>query len=201
MTPRLRAAATALVATLALSGSAALVVAQGGTASADHPNPPGQGHDCDKPGERKGHTECQTPTGSPSVSPTVPVPTATVTVTATNPTVTATVTSTPTVNPTLPVPTVTVTLPPLCNLIIGTRQADRLVGTVNRDCIVAHAGDDRLFGGPNNDRLFGGRGDDVLRGGPVAPGGRNILRGGLGSDLCIGAPGDKFISCERERTR
>ena len=75
------------------------------------------------------------------------------------------------------------------NFIVGTPGNDLLVGTKHRDFIVGRRGDDRLIGRKQNDVLLGGPGDDILRAAtPLGHSGRDVLRGGLGTDRCIGDP-------------
>lgn len=62
-------------------------------------------------------------------------------------------------------------------VIVGTRQRDRLRGSL---------GNDKIKGKGNNDKLWGDDGDDLLRGG----GGKDKLRGGDGNDKLVGNSGN-----------
>jgi Ca2+-binding RTX toxin-like protein len=91
----------------------------------------------------------------------------------------------------------TATARPEPNFIIGTPGNDILPGTRHRDFIIGRRGDDRLIGRAQTDVLLGGPGRDILRAAtPLGHSGRDVLRGGLGIDRCVGDSGDTFRGCE-----
>ena len=91
----------------------------------------------------------------------------------------------------------TVNARPEPNFIIGTPGNDVLAGTRHRDFIIGRRGDDRLIGRAQTDVLLGGPGRDILRAAtPLGHSGRDVLRGGLGIDRCVGDSGDTFRGCE-----
>ena len=67
------------------------------------------------------------------------------------------------------------------NLILGSRDADRLVGTDCDDAIFGFGGDDRIRGKYGTDLLRGGRGDDRIS----DPSFEGRINGGSGFDTCI----------------
>ena len=83
------------------------------------------------------------------------------------------------------------------NLILGSRGNDTIFGTHGADAIFGLRGDDRLITNGGPDILFGQRGNDTLVDNqPAFFGNVATLRGGSGTDLCIGTTNDVFRSCE-----
>ena len=83
------------------------------------------------------------------------------------------------------------------NLILGSRGNDTIFGTHGADAIFGFRGDDRLITNGGADTLFGQRGNDTLVDNqPAFFGNVATLRGGSGTDLCIGTTNDVFRSCE-----
>ena len=83
------------------------------------------------------------------------------------------------------------------NLILGTRHDDTLFGTHGDDAILGRSGNDRVIGHGGADLLLGNRGDDTLIDDqPSFFGNVVTLRGGQGSDVCIGNVNDVFLACE-----
>ena len=83
------------------------------------------------------------------------------------------------------------------NLILGSRSNDTLFGTHGADAIFGFKGDDRLITNGGADTLFGQGGNDTLVDNQPAFFGNVVsLRGGPGTDICIGTTNDVFRSCE-----
>ena len=85
-------------------------------------------------------------------------------------------------------PPVPAPVPTGFNLILGSRGNDTIFG---------FRGDDRLITNGGADTLFGQRGNDTLVDNqPAFFGNVATLRGGSGTDICIGTTNDVFRSCE-----
>lgn len=82
------------------------------------------------------------------------------------------------------------------DVILGTKNGERIKGRGGDDVICGGGGRDRIFGGAGDDVLVGGKGRDILTGGL----GADELRGGAGSDKLFGGPGDDACSGERMQT-
>jgi Ca2+-binding RTX toxin-like protein len=79
------------------------------------------------------------------------------------------------------------------NTLFETPQNDRMYGYGGQDDLYA---DD--FSG-DTDRLYGGGGADYL---DAQDGdGQDLLDGGRGYDVCVGDPGDTFVSCREIYTQ
>lgn len=75
------------------------------------------------------------------------------------------------------------------NIMVGSRQDDRISGQSTDDQLYGRLGNDSLRGKAGNDRLYGGDGDDNLRGDTSSTSGRDSLWGERGIDLLWGGNG------------
>ena len=79
------------------------------------------------------------------------------------------------------------------NVVVGSREGDRLVGQATDDQIYGRLGNDTLRGREGNDRLYGGDGDDTLSGDNAGDRGQDSLWGERGSDRLSGGRGQDSL--------
>ena len=76
------------------------------------------------------------------------------------------------------------------NLIVGTKNSERIDGTSEADIIRARGGDDRVKGFDGHDDIRGGRGKDHVSGGE----GNDYIKGGRGQDRVVGNKGNDKLN-------
>lgn len=76
------------------------------------------------------------------------------------------------------------------NVVVGSRDGDRLNGRLTDDQLYGRSGDDTLRGKAGDDLLYGGDGDDTLRGDNSGNSGQDALWGEQGNDLLCGGNDD-----------
>lgn len=100
-------------------------------------------------------------------------------------------------------------------ILIGTREDDRLAGDAGANKLIGNLGSDFVLGASGADHLLGADGVDYVSGGPGADfvsggpsddrvrggSGRDQLGGGAGDDVLRGGPGDDIVRGGNDRDR